>query len=46
VPGDDWHHAIKDALGKSDAMVVLVTAASMESRGVRSEIDFALGSSS
>lgn len=43
-PGDNWAQLVGKALDKSDAMVVLISPASMKSDWVRREIDFALSS--
>lgn len=43
-PGDNWHLAIGEALERSEAMIVLVSTASMQSEFVRNGIQFALGS--
>jgi hypothetical protein len=42
-PGDNWASAVAKALKKSKAMVVLISPASMESKYVRNEIQYALG---
>jgi len=44
LPGDNWALAVGKALEDSDAMIVLLTLAAVESSAVRREIDFALGS--
>ncbi len=46
LPGDNWAEKISNALKESDAMVVLVTPESLESRIVRREIEYALGDKS
>lgn len=43
-PGDNWALRIGQALQESDAMVVLISPASMRSESVRQEIEYALGS--
>jgi len=43
LPGDNWAEKVSQALKKSQAMVVLVSPAAMNSRSVRHEIEFALG---
>lgn len=43
LPGDNWAEKVSQALRDSQAMVVLVSPAAMESKWVRSEIEFALG---
>ena len=43
LPGDNWASAVAKALEKSKAMVVLISPASMESKYVRNEIQYALG---
>jgi hypothetical protein len=43
-PGDNFAAQLADALGKSDAMVVLLTPKSVESEWVRREIEYALSS--
>src|SRR5712672_76203 len=43
-PGDNWALRIGEALEKSDAMIALVSPASMKSPSVRQEIEYALGS--
>ncbi|MBN1508653.1 MAG: toll/interleukin-1 receptor domain-containing protein [Sedimentisphaerales bacterium] len=43
LPGDNWAEKISQALKESQAMVVLVSAAALDSEWVRREIDFALG---
>ncbi len=45
-PGDNWAEKVSDALKESDAMVVLITPESLESRVVRREIEYALGDKS
>ncbi|MBS1791217.1 MAG: toll/interleukin-1 receptor domain-containing protein [Acidobacteria bacterium] len=42
-PGDNWAKLTAQALDESEAMVVLLTPESLESRWVQSEIEFALG---
>jgi TIR domain len=42
-PGDNWALRIGEALQKSNAMVVLVSPKSMQSKWVRHEIEYALG---
>jgi TIR domain len=42
LPGHLWAEEISRALRESDAMVVLVTPNTADSRSVRSEIDYAL----
>ncbi len=46
LPGDNWAEKISNALKESDAMVVLITPESLESRIVRREIEYALGDKS
>lgn len=41
-PGDNWHKEVGKALEQSDLMIVLLTPSAMESRALRSEIDYAL----
>lgn len=43
-PGDNWALRIGQALQESDAMIALVSPASMKSESVRQEIEYALGS--
>jgi len=43
LPGDNFWLRIGEALGKSRAMVVLVSPDSMRSENVRHEIEYALG---
>lgn len=43
LPGDNWASTIGEALKKSHAMVVLISPKSMQSKYVRSEIQYALG---
>jgi hypothetical protein len=43
MPGDNWAEKISQALKESQAMVVLVSAAALDSELVRREIEFALG---
>jgi hypothetical protein len=45
-PGDNWAEKVSDALKDSDAMVVLITPESLESRTVQREIEYALGNNS
>jgi hypothetical protein len=42
-PGDNWAEKIARALEEADAMVVILTEESVNSRTVRREIDYALG---
>ena len=42
APGDNLHEKIGKALSQADAMVVLISPQSVESKFVQSEIDFAL----
>ena len=42
-PGDNWAKLTAQALEESQAMVVLLTPESLESRWVQSEIEYALG---
>jgi hypothetical protein len=44
LPGDNWARAAASALEQADAMVVLISPASLESQSVRREIEYALGS--
>lgn len=46
LPGDNWAEKISTALKQSDAMVVLLTPESLESRVVQREIEYALGDKS
>jgi len=46
LPGDNWAEKVSNALKESDAMVVLITPESLESRVVRHEIEYALGDKS
>ena len=46
LPGDNWAEKISNALKESDAMVVLLTPESLESRIVQREIEYALGDKS
>lgn len=46
LPGDNFAEKISDALEESDAMVVLLSPASLESQNVLWEIDYALGNKS
>ncbi len=46
LPGDDWALEIAEALKRSDAMVVLLSRHAAESKSVRREIEYALGSES
>jgi hypothetical protein len=43
MPGDNWAEKISQALKESQAMVVLISAAALNSEWVRREIEFALG---
>ena len=43
MPGDNWAEKISQALKESQAMVVLVSPAAVNSEWVRREIEFALG---
>ena len=43
LPGDNWGSSIAEGLKKSNAMVVLISPKSMESKYVSSEIQYALG---
>ena len=43
MPGDNWAQKVSQALKESEAMVVLVSSAALESDWVRREIEFALG---
>jgi hypothetical protein len=43
LPGDNWASAVAKALKTSKAMVVLISPASMQSKYVRNEIQYALG---
>lgn len=45
-PGDNWAEKVSDALKDSDAMVVLITPESLESKVVQREIEYALGDKS
>lgn len=45
-PGDNWAEKISDALKESDAMVVLITPKSLQSKIVQREIEYALGDKS
>ncbi len=45
-PGDNWAEKVSDALKDSDAMVVLITPDSLESKTVQREIEYALGNNS
>jgi hypothetical protein len=45
-PGDNWAEKVSDALKDSNAMVVLLTPESLESRVVQREIEYALGDKS
>jgi len=45
LPGDNWAHAIGEALKRSRAMVVLLSPDSVKSEYVRREVEFALGDS-
>jgi hypothetical protein len=44
LPGDNFAKRVGEALDESDAMVVLISPAAMQSNWVREEINFALGS--
>jgi hypothetical protein len=46
LPGDNFAEKISDALKDSDAMVVLLSPASLESNYVQWEIEYALGNKS
>lgn len=46
MPGDNWAEKISQALKESEAMVVLLTPAALESKNVRREIEYALGEES
>jgi hypothetical protein len=46
LPGDNFAEKISDALKESDAMVVLLSPASLESNNVHWEIGYALGNKS
>lgn len=46
LPGDNFAEKISDALKESDAMVVLLSPASLESNNVQWEIGYALGNKS
>lgn len=43
LPGDNWALEVSRALEESEAMIVLLTPAAMESPYVRREIEYALG---
>jgi len=43
LPGDNWAEKVSQALKESQAMVVLVSVAALDSEWVRREIEFALG---
>jgi hypothetical protein len=43
LPGSDWAASLQEALDTSQAMVVLVSPESVESRQVAREIEYALG---
>lgn len=43
MPGDNWAQKVSQALNASEAMVVLVSTAALNSDLVRREIEFALG---
>lgn len=45
-PGDNWAEKVSNALKDSDAMVVLITPDSLESKTVQREIEYALGNNS
>ena len=44
VPGDNWAKKIGKALEDSDLLVILLTSGAMKSDGLRSNIEFAIGS--
>jgi hypothetical protein len=44
LPGDNWLKRIGSALESSDALLVLVSPASVQSESLRREVQFALGS--
>jgi hypothetical protein len=44
LPGDNLSRKVGEALEESEAVVVLLSPSALRSRGVRSEIEFALGS--
>jgi hypothetical protein len=46
LPGDNWGEKVSEGLKKSQAMVVLVTPAALESKEVQSSISYALGDKS
>jgi hypothetical protein len=46
LPGDDFGEKISNALNNSDAMVVLLTSESLDSKNVQWEIEYALGNKS
>lgn len=43
MPGENWAAKVSEALQKSQAMVVLVTPSSMQSKNVSWEIGYAMG---
>jgi len=43
-PGDNWHLEIGKALASAEAMIVLVSPAAADSKMLREEISYALGS--
>lgn len=43
LPGDNWAHEIGKNLEEAEAMVVLLTPASLNSKTVRDELKYALG---
>ena len=43
LPGDNWAHEVSRALEESQAMVVLLTPAAIDSPYVRRDVEFALG---
>lgn len=43
MPGDNWAEKVAQALQESDAMVVLLTPAALQSKWVLREIEYALG---
>ncbi len=44
-PGDNWHLEIGKALASAEAMIVLMSPAAADSKMLREEISYALGSS-
>lgn len=44
LPGDNWGLKLGEALDESDAMIVLLSPAALNSNQVRGEISFAMGS--